>query len=125
MRFGNNDPEIPFSPIPSITQFVTSPSYICSMMVKDDEPKELPLPQYWDERYASAKKENEDGIAAIASFEWFRTFENLQPFFEKHLPPASSGCYILHLGCGNSLSPDFLFAVRFSNHHFPFPFIAK
>ncbi len=78
-------------------------------MVKDEELKELAHSEYWDQRYALAKRETEDGSTTITSFEWFRTFENLRPFFERHLPAASSGCYILHLGCGNSVSLASLF----------------
>lgn len=75
-------------------------------MVKDEDLKELAHPEYWDQRYAVAERESkDDGSAAMASFEWFRTFINLRPFFEKHLPAASSGCYMLQLGCGNSVSP--------------------
>ena len=73
-------------------------------MVKDKDLKELAHSEYWDQRYASAERENKDDGAAIASFEWFRTFANLRPFFEKHLPATSVGCFILHLGCGNSVS---------------------
>jgi len=73
-------------------------------MVKDEDLKELAHPEYWNQRYASAEKESKDGSAAIASLEWFRTFANLRPFFEKYLPAASIGYHILNLGCGNSVS---------------------
>jgi hypothetical protein len=73
-------------------------------MVKDENLKELAHPEYWNQRYASAEKESKDGSAAMASFEWLRTFANLRPFFEKYLPAASIGYHILHLGCGNSVS---------------------
>jgi hypothetical protein len=73
-------------------------------MVKGEDLEELAHPEYWDQRYASAKKESKEDGASIASFEWFRTFDNLRPFFEKHLPAACSACSILHLGCGNSVS---------------------
>jgi len=82
-------------------------------MVKDKDPKELAYPEYWDQRYASAERESKDGSAALASFEWFRTFANLRPFFEKHLPAASVGCYILHLGCGNSVCSILRLKSRF------------
>jgi len=101
---GTNDTKFEIS-------FPTNPILALSFqrpeMVKDEDLKELAHLEYWDQRYASAEKESKDGSAVIASFEWFRTFENLRPFFEKHLPAASSGCYILHLGCGNSVSPIF------------------
>lgn len=42
----------------------------------------------------------------LGSFEWFKSYEKLKGFFDKYLPsPGSgSGCCILHLGCGNSVS---------------------
>ncbi|MCJ1356786.1 MAG: hypothetical protein MMC33_006782 [Icmadophila ericetorum] len=76
-------------------------------MVKDKELEELAHPEYWDKRYTSEQQKGEgagaDGIQQpIGSFEWFRTFENLQPFLTKYLPAPETGCQILHLGCGNS-----------------------
>jgi len=71
-------------------------------MVKDEELVELAHPEYWDERYTSEQRIGQDGSQPmLGSYEWFRNFEKLRPFFVKHLP-ASSRCHILHLGCGNS-----------------------
>jgi hypothetical protein len=77
-------------------------------MVKDEELIELSFPQYWDERY----KAEQNGQAELESYEWFRSFQKLKPFFDKHLPPLPSGsdCHILHLGCGNSV-PAPLFKI--------------
>lgn len=74
-------------------------------MVKDAELVELAHPEYWNTRYASEQKPAENGTKEIDSFEWFRTFEVLKPFFLKHLPPPSNDLHILQLGCGNSVSP--------------------
>ena len=76
-------------------------------MVRDKELEELARPEYWDKRYASERKTSPDGTQqTLDSYEWFRTFENLRPFLAKHLPIPSSGCHILHLGCGNSVTPS-------------------
>lgn len=41
------------------------------------------------------------------SHEWYRTFVNLWPFLEKHLPPPSStASNVLHLGTGMSTLPS-------------------
>jgi hypothetical protein len=85
-------------------------------MVKDEELIELSFPQYWDERY----KAEQDGQEELESYEWFRNFQKLKPFFDKHLPPPPSGsdCHILHLGCGNSVpapSVPFVLASAYSS----------
>lgn len=63
--------------------------------------KELATPDYWNSRYASEKsgeieKEEEE-------YEWFKTFEKLRVFFERHLPSVQERPKILHLGCGKSV----------------------
>ncbi|KAJ8062278.1 hypothetical protein OCU04_008825 [Sclerotinia nivalis] len=84
--------------------------------------QELSHPSYWDNRYAGKfdaeteevrhdENEGEGNVAAkkeIESFEWFKDFQSLRPFFEKHLlSPGENreegkGPRVLHLGCGNS-----------------------
>lgn len=68
-------------------------------MVKDEGIKDLSRPEYWDQCRESKQGWQSD------SCKWFRTFKNLRPFFEKHLPDASSGSCIMHLGCDNSVRP--------------------
>lgn len=77
-------------------------------MVKEDELIELAHPEYWNERYTSEQELEQDGTQPVlSSYEWFRDFETLRPFFANHLPASSSGCHILHLGCGSSVSLAF------------------
>lgn len=83
-------------------------------MVKDEELIELAHPEYWNTRYASEQKATEDGTKNIESYEWFRTFEVLKPFFINRLPPPSNDLHILQLGCGNSVCP-FPIPLLFSN----------
>jgi hypothetical protein len=74
-------------------------------MVKEEELIELAHPEFWNARYTSEQKVGQDGTQAVLdSFEWFRSFETLHPFFAAHLPASSSSCHILHLGCGSSVS---------------------
>ncbi|KAE9370184.1 S-adenosyl-L-methionine-dependent methyltransferase [Stipitochalara longipes BDJ] len=82
-------------------------------MVKDRELAELAFPQYWDERYKAEQK----GQAELESYEWFRSFHKLKPFFDKNLPPLPSGsnCHILHLGCGNSTLTADLHRLGYTN----------
>ncbi|KAH6675473.1 S-adenosyl-L-methionine-dependent methyltransferase [Halenospora varia] len=82
-------------------------------MVKEESLKELAYPKYWDERY----REQTTGETSTQSesFEWFRNFAQLRPFFEQHLPPSSSGCQILQLGCGNSTLTGDLHALGYTN----------
>ncbi|KAI9644093.1 hypothetical protein NHQ30_007445 [Ciborinia camelliae] len=94
--------------------------------------QELSHPSYWDNRYAGKfdpeteeiihdQDEGEENVAAkkeIESFEWFKDFQSLQPFFEKHLPNAEAKggegegpktlTYDLHtVGYRNQISVDF------------------
>jgi EEF1A lysine methyltransferase 4 len=63
--------------------------------------KVLSSPDYWDKHYSKSDGTN-------PTHEWFRSFDDLGPFFEKNLlgtrPPESTP-RILHLGCGDSASP--------------------
>jgi EEF1A lysine methyltransferase 4 len=73
-------------------------------MVGDEALVELAYPEYWDNRYTLERKILKDDTQPILdSYEWFRGFETLRPFLTKHLPPPSTACRILHLGCGNSV----------------------
>lgn len=68
--------------------------------------EELAFAEYWDNRYAAAKQDQAE--TTLDSFEWFKNYEKLRPFFDKHMTPPPSDCHILHLGCGNSVSHDTL-----------------
>lgn len=72
--------------------------------MNEEAQKELSRKEYWDERYA---KEREQQDASAATYEWFKTFDKLRPFLAKHLPEVSTVPRVLHLGCGtSSLSAD-------------------
>jgi hypothetical protein len=76
-------------------------------MTVREEDRALASPEYWDGRYA----EN-DG------HEWFRTFADLRPFFERNLFAANGFLpqddpYIVHFGSGDSVCDyDLLFCYR-------------
>ncbi|KAF7330164.1 S-adenosyl-L-methionine-dependent methyltransferase [Mycena venus] len=75
--------------------------------------KELSRVDYWDERYRDpdSRSSKEDG-----TFEWFKSYSNLEPLFEECLPPPSpSSPRILHLGCGNSNLPIDLHTRGYKN----------
>ena len=65
--------------------------------------KELATAEYWEKRYADDSGARADGACEVDNYEWFKTYDKLQPFFHKHLLPASSKPRILHLGCGTSV----------------------
>jgi len=69
--------------------------------MNEEAQKELSRKEYWDERYA---KEREQQDASAATYEWFKTFDKLRPFLAKHLPEISIVPRVLHLGCGTSVS---------------------
>jgi len=71
--------------------------------------KELSTTSYWNTRYQSEQegqqaKQGSQKDGEEKEYEWFRTFEQIKPFLEKHLPPPSSDVRILQLGCGTSVS---------------------
>lgn len=76
-------------------------------MADADSLEALAHPEYWDARYSNP--------SSVPTYEWFKSFDSLKPFFAKHLPPpisndGSKSPRILHLGCGNSVnspSPPF------------------
>lgn len=73
-----------------------------------DENALLAHASFWDERY---QKQSDD--TGKPTHEWFRTFEDLEPFFERNLfqryDVRSDGGKkqprILHLGAGDSVCP--------------------
>ncbi|KAI9739895.1 MAG: hypothetical protein M1818_004951 [Claussenomyces sp. TS43310] len=87
-------------------------------MFNDEALAELSHSRYWDERYRSEQKVNQhetETQPSLDSYDWFRSFEQLRRFFEHNLPPSSSGCHILHLGCGNSNLTAELYALQYTN----------
>ncbi|KAF2752073.1 S-adenosyl-L-methionine-dependent methyltransferase [Sporormia fimetaria CBS 119925] len=72
--------------------------------------EELAHPEYWNNRY----QKGADG----GTFEWFKSFKNLEGFFTQYLPkPSNEGRspQILHLGCGNSELPIDLHSIGYRN----------
>ncbi|KAJ1974792.1 hypothetical protein H4R35_003443 [Dimargaris xerosporica] len=61
--------------------------------------------QYWDERYA---REGED-----STFDWFKTYAELEPIFVEHCPDKSSR--ILMLGAGNSTLSEDMYRAGYHN----------
>ena len=61
--------------------------------------EELASVEYWDTRYSSTPE---------STYEWFKSYDSLKPFFSKHLPAPEdedgANVRVLHLGCGNSVS---------------------
>lgn len=84
------------------------------MVMNTAQLKELSTTSYWDTRYTVEQQQQRDkdkGSLDNAEqgqeereYEWFRTFDQIKPFLEKHLPPTSSSVRILQLGCGTSVS---------------------
>jgi hypothetical protein len=72
-------------------------------MSSEEEGKALGHSEFWDERYTKA-----DGDKP--THEWFRTFDALEPFFEKYLFKARGDAgktgKMLHLGSGDSVCPS-------------------
>lgn len=77
-----------------------------STMGVDDENERLAHADYWDDRYA--EKEGDQ------LHEWFRSFQDLEEFFTRHLfeaYPAEKTPRILHLGSGDSVRPLFFIII--------------
>ncbi|KAK9429924.1 S-adenosyl-L-methionine-dependent methyltransferase [Lipomyces doorenjongii] len=68
--------------------------------LKLSEVDQLQTKEYWDKRY----QKDEDAT----TFDWFKTFAELEPFFRRHIPwDQCANLKIVMLGCGNStLSKD-------------------
>lgn len=69
-----------------------------------DSLEQLAHASYWDRRYRT----NDGGDAldtdGTGAYDWFKSFQAIRPFLERHLPGVDSAPKILHLGCGNSVS---------------------
>jgi hypothetical protein len=78
----------------------TTTQYLPLTMSSSEEARALVRSEFWDERYAKA-----DGDKP--THEWFRAFDALEPFFEKHLFQARGAAgksqKVLHLGSGDSV----------------------
>jgi hypothetical protein len=65
-----------------------------------EEAQALGHSEFWDERYAKAEGNK-------PTHEWFRAFDDLEPFFKKHLfdktKDEGKDGKILHLGSGDSV----------------------
>ena len=73
---------------------------IATMPMQAAEIGRLAHADYWDERYTEVGPDKQ-------VHEWFRSFDDLRPFFERHLfqvrgPETTPK--ILHLGSGDSVS---------------------
>lgn len=65
----------------------------------DGENERLAHPEFWDQRYTQAEGDQ-------PTHEWFRTFSDLEPFFNKRLFKTRSpdiNPRLLHLGSGDSV----------------------
>ncbi|KAL8999119.1 MAG: hypothetical protein Q9169_002007 [Polycauliona sp. 2 TL-2023] len=66
--------------------------------MSDAEAKRLAHSEYWDDRYAEVGSDKR-------VYEWFRSFNDLEPFFDRHLFQVrgpETAPKILHLGSGDS-----------------------
>ncbi len=71
-----------------------------------DSLEELAHASYWDSRYACHDGKDALDTNGTGTYDWFKSFEALRAFFENHLPSMNGTPEILHLGCGNSVSPN-------------------
>ena len=68
------------------------------MAMADAEIKRLAHADYWDARYSETGEGQQ-------CHEWFRSFNDLEAFFEQNLPQRPpSDVRVLHLGSGDSVS---------------------
>jgi EEF1A lysine methyltransferase 4 len=84
--------------------------------------REFSLVSYWDNHYSAESKDPQSG--SNESYDWYRTFEHLRPFLERHLPSptptttsssSSASPRILHLGCGTSALTTSLLSLGYRN----------
>ena len=71
-----------------------------AMSANSAELERLAHPEYWNERYAEVGPDEQ-------VHEWFRSFNDLKPFFDQHIFQArgpETSPRILHLGSGDSVS---------------------
>ncbi|OCT54692.1 Methyltransferase type 11 [Cladophialophora carrionii] len=81
------------------------------MSMSEAELKRLAHAEYWDERYAKVGPEEQ-------VHEWFRSFKDLAPFFDRHLLQVrrpETQPRILHLGSGDSTIPEDLAKRGYKN----------
>ncbi|EXJ63135.1 hypothetical protein A1O7_03580 [Cladophialophora yegresii CBS 114405] len=81
------------------------------MSMSEAKLKRLAHAEYWDERYAKVGPEEQ-------VHEWFRSFDDLAPFFDRHLlqvRPPETQPKILHLGSGDSTIPGDLAKRGYNN----------
>lgn len=75
------------------------------MPSSSEEAQALGHAEFWDERYAKADSDK-------PTHEWFRAFDELEPFFKKHLfdkeRDEGKNAKILHLGSGDSVGSSSL-----------------
>jgi hypothetical protein len=72
------------------------------------EAEELSHASFWDKRYDASNEQPEP------THEWFRGFESLKPWLQKHLftpYPAEKNPIVLHLGSGDSVDLTSLILV--------------
>jgi len=94
-------------------------------MMSSKEAQALSRSEFWDDRYAKADGEK-------PTHEWFRAFDALEPFFEKHVFSAreaeGKGQRVLHLGSGDSVGSPSAFSSQGSwipaglTHHQTVPY---
>ncbi|KAF1835028.1 hypothetical protein BDW02DRAFT_524120 [Decorospora gaudefroyi] len=79
------------------------------MPSSEEEAAALGRSEFWDKRYAKAEGDK-------PTHEWFRSFDALKPFFEKHLfEKRGKEERVLHLGSGDSSIPYDLLARGYTN----------
>ncbi|SAL96635.1 hypothetical protein [Absidia glauca] len=76
-----------------------------SLNVVPDDPTAYKTKEYWEERY---QKEDAD-----TTFDWFKTYEELQPLLNEHI--SSKDASILILGCGNSTLGEDMYKDGYRN----------
>lgn len=73
--------------------------------------EELAYASFWDQRYLNSSGD-------YPTHEWFKNFESLKTFFNKHLVELKgpdTNPRILHLGCGDSTVPIDLLSLGYQN----------
>ena len=49
-------------------------------------------------RQLTSRKREDEG----ATFDWFKTYDEIEPYLKQHMPETGKASRILMLGCGNS-----------------------
>lgn len=68
----------------------------------------LAFPDYWNQKYSEEEEEGKKDV-----YEWYRNWQQLEPWFRPHLSRPQAR--ILHLGCGNSALTADLHALGFTH----------